>query len=90
MDELEERLAQIEQYSGLMFSREEIADILDVDRQLLTELLEDGDYLRAFKKGRLLREAQLRKAIFDLAANGSSPAQAFAAKLIENAKMEDK
>ena len=90
MDELEERLAQIEQYSGLMFSREEIADILDVDRQLLTELLEDGDYLRAFKKGRLLREAQLRKAIFDLAANGSSPAQAFAAKLIENAKMEVK
>ena len=90
MDELEERLAQIEQYSGLMFSREEIADILDVDRQLLTELLDDGDYLRAFKKGRLLREAQLRKAIFDLAANGSSPAQAFAAKLIENAKMEDK
>ncbi len=90
MDELEERLAQIEQYSGLMFSREEIADILDVDRQLLTELLDEGDYLRAFKKGRLLREAQLRKAIFDLAANGSSPAQAFAAKLIENAKMEDK
>jgi len=90
MDELEERLAQIEEYSGLMFSREEIADILDVDRQLLTELLDDGDYLRAFKKGRLLREAQLRKAIFDLAANGSSPAQAFAAKLIENAKMEDK
>jgi len=90
MDELAERLAQIEEYSGLMFSREEIADILDVDRQLLTELLEDGDYLRAFKKGRLLREAQLRKAIFDLAANGSSPAQAFAAKLIENAKMEDK
>ena len=90
MDELEERLAQIEEYSGLMFSREEIADILDVDRQLLTELLEDGDYLRAFKKGRLLREAQLRKAIFDLAANGSSPAQAFAVKLIENAKMEDK
>lgn len=90
MDELEERLAQIEEYSGLMFSREEIADILDVDRQLLTELLEDGYYQRAFKKGRLLREAQLRKAIFDLAANGSSPAQAFAAKLIENAKMEDK
>ena len=90
MDELEERLAQIEEYSGLMFSREEIADILDVDRQLLTELLDEGDYLRAFKKGRLLREAQLRKAIFDLAANGSSPAQAFAAKLIENAKMEDK
>ena len=83
-------LSQIEQYSGLMFSREEIADILDVDRQLLTELLDEGDYLRAFKKGRLLREAQLRKAIFDLAANGSSPAQAFAAKLIENAKMEDK
>ena len=90
MDELEERLAQIEEYSSLMFSREEIADILDVDRQLLTELLEDGEYQRAFKKGRLLREAQLRKAIFDLAANGSSPAQAFAAKLIENAKMEDK
>jgi hypothetical protein len=39
--------------------------------------------------GRLKCEAIVRKSIFDLAGNGSSPAQAFAMKLIENAKMDD-
>ena len=86
----DELLSQIEQYSGLMFSKDEIASILELDSEEFINCLEDPQADKAFKKGRLLRDAELRKAIFDLAANGSSPAQAFAAKLIENAKMDDK
>lgn len=89
--EREELLQQVEEFAGLMFSRDEIADIIDIDRQRFTEMVTDkeDDVQKAFRRGRLLREAQVRKSIFDLAGNGSSPAQAFAAKLIENAKMED-
>ena len=83
-------LSQIEQYSGLMFSKDEIASILELELEEFEKCLDDPQAGKAFKKGRLLRDAELRKAIFDLAANGSSPAQAFATKLIENAKMDDK
>lgn len=87
----EETLLELEKYSGLMFSIPDIADILELDEQeLKIILLERGEPGRkAFKRGRLLMEAKIRQSIFDLASNGSSPAQAFAVKLIDNAKMED-
>ena len=74
-----------------MFSKEEIAVILEVDPAELVVLLQDQDNIafRAFQRGRLKREAEVRKGIFDLAQNGSSPAQTFAMKIIENAKMDD-
>ena len=74
-----------------MFSKEEIAVILEVDPVQLVDLLEDQDnpVFRAFQRGRLKREAEVRKGIFDLAQNGSSPAQTFAMKLIDNAKAND-
>jgi len=57
----------------------------------LSELLREtqSPAFRAFQRGRLKREAELRKGIFDLAQNGSSPAQTMAIKLIENAKADD-
>ena len=74
-----------------MFTKEEIAVILEVDPVQLHTVLEEQDnpVFRAFQRGRLKREADVRKGIFDLAQNGSSPAQAFAMKIIENAKMDD-
>jgi len=65
--------------------------ILEVDPAELRTLLEDQDnpIFTAFQRGRLKREAEVRKGIFDLAQNGSSPAQTFAMKLIENAKADD-
>lgn len=74
-----------------MFTKEEIAVILEVDPASLISLLQDQDnsVFKAFQKGRLKREAEVRKGIFDLAQNGSSPAQTFAMKLIENAKAND-
>ena len=84
-------IAELENYASLMFTRDEIAIILEVDPMQLKKVLKNGDSaaFRAFQRGRLKREAEVRKGIFDLALNGSSPAQAFAIKIIENAKMDD-
>ena len=74
-----------------MFSKEEIAVILEVDPSYLKELLQDksSPIFRNFYSARLKREALIRQGIFELAENGSSPAQTFAMKLIENAKAND-
>jgi hypothetical protein len=84
-------ITEVETYASLMFTKEEIAVILEVDPAELSLLLQEQDnpVFKAFQKGRLKREAEVRKGIFDLAQNGSSPAQTFAMKLIENAKAGD-
>jgi len=84
-------ITEVETHASLMFTKDEIAVILEVDPAELGTLLEDQDnpVFKAFQRGRLKREAEVRKGIFDLAQNGSSPAQTFAMKLIENAKADD-
>jgi hypothetical protein len=91
IDQNESFIAEVETYASLMFTKEEIAVILEVDPGELITLLQDQDnpVFRSFQRGRLKREAEVRKGIFDLAQNGSSPAQSFAMKLIENAKAND-
>ena len=91
IDQNESFITEVETYASLMFTKEEIAVILEVDPSELKILLKDQDnpVFKAFQRGRLKREAEVRKGIFDLAHNGSSPAQAFAMKIIENAKMDD-
>ena len=91
IEQNETLIAEVETYASLMFSKEEIALILEVDPSELKDFFKEQDTptFRAFRRGRLKREAQVRQGIFDLAQNGSSPAQAFAMKLIENAKMDD-
>ena len=91
IEQNESFITEVETYASLMFSKEEIAVILEVDSVQLVDLLEDQDnpVFRAFQRGRLKREAEVRKGIFDLAQNGSSPAQTFAMKLIDNAKAND-
>jgi len=91
IDQNESFLSDLESYSALMFARNEIAVIMEVDPDALSDLLTDkqSPAYKAFQRGRLKREAELRKGIFDLAQNGSSPAQTMAIKLIENAKADD-
>ena len=91
IDQNESFLSDLESYSALMFTRGEIAVIMEVDQNELSDLLMDkqSPAYKAFQRGRLKREAELRKGIFDLASNGSSPAQTLALKLIENAKTDD-
>jgi hypothetical protein len=86
----EKFLEDLETYASLMFTKSEIAIILEIPAQTLLEAIADNSpALTAFQRGRLKREAEIRKGIFDLAQNGSSPAQTFAMKLIENAKADD-
>jgi len=91
IEQNESFITEVETYASLMFSKEEIAVILEVDPVQLVDLLEDQDnpVFRAFQRGRLKREAEVRKGSVDLAQKGSSPAQTFAMKLIENAKAND-
>jgi len=91
IDQNESFITEVETYASLMFSKDEIAVILEIDPAELAVLVQDQDTpaFRAFQRGRLKREAEVRKGIFDLAQNGSSPAQTFAMKLIENAKAND-
>ena len=91
IDQNESFITEVETYASLMFSKEEIAVIMEVEPIELKALLQDqvNPVFRAFQRGRLKREAEVRKGIFDLAQNGSSPAQAFAMKIIENAKLDD-
>ena len=74
-----------------MFTKKEIAVFLEMEPDDLKEIIEslDAQARKRFAIGRLKCEAEVRKSIFELAKNGSSPAQAFAFKLIENAKMDD-
>ena len=74
--EKSERDNELEHLGSLMFSREEASIILDGG---------DDPYLR----GRLKCEAEVRKSIMELAKAGSSPAQAMAMRLIENARIQE-
>ncbi len=87
----EQQLTELEEFASLMFKVEEIALIMEVDPKELSETIKDPDtpQFKAFQKGRLEKEAEVRTSIFTLAKNGSSPAQLSALKLIENAKMDD-
>lgn len=84
-------LASIEEMSSLMLAKNDIATILELDQEEFIELLDDkqGDPWKRFQTGRMKTIAQVRKSIFELASNGSSPAQTEAMKLIREAKMDD-
>lgn len=78
----EEILKYAEELGGLFFSDEEIAEILE------TPTL-DPSVRRAVRKGALLAEAQLRKSVIKLAMDGSSPAQGFAMRMLDQQKRKD-
>ena len=74
-----------------MFTKKELAFFLELPFQEFNEMINDdgSEEQKAFITGRMKQEADIRKSIFDLAANGSSPAQTEAMKLIREAKMDD-
>ena len=86
----EDQLNELEAMAKLMLSKSDIAIILEVDEHDFMEIMEDkqADPYRRFQSGRMKSIAEVRKSIFDLAANGSSPAQTEAMKLIREALME--
>ena len=87
----EDLLAQIEEMSSLMLNKNDIATLLELDPDEFVNILEDkaGEAWKRFQTGRMKTITQVRKSIFELAANGSSPAQTEAMKIIRESKMED-
>jgi len=76
----EEQLKAVEEMSSLFFSPADISDNLELDQdnsELFLSLIElkQGPVYKAFRRGRLRTEVQLREAVRMAAMNGSSPAQ---------------
>ena len=85
----EEILSNVSRMAGAAFSIEEIAEVLEIEPSIikLTYMDKESQFYKAYRKGFLARELELRERIFKDARNGSSPAQAQALKLLEQAKI---
>ena len=72
-----------------MMTDQEICTLLEIDPDDYRELMRDktSEAYSIVTKARLSKEAIVRKSIMDCAAQGSSPAQAMAMKLIEREKL---
>lgn len=75
----EEQAQEIEQLAGYFFTEDEVVEITGI------EATRPG-FKKAFRKGSLLAEAEIRKSIIELAKAGSSPAQTLAWKMLESQK----
>lgn len=78
----DEQLEEVRELAGCFFSEEEIKEIMELDRTC-------PEFKKACRTGYLKSEAELRKSIFQLANNGSSPAQTLAIKMIEAHKRKE-
>jgi hypothetical protein len=74
------QLDEVQSLAGLMFSESEIITIMGLDDNVMP----GDDFKKSFLKGKLIKQAELRKSIFDLAINGSSPAQILANDIIKS------
>lgn len=83
-----EQQTEIEELASLFFTDEEIVVIMQLPDDTLQRLNVDDFYL-PFKRGRLKKEAELRKSIFNLAVNGSSPAQILATQIIKDSELKN-
>lgn len=73
----QESLQKIEEFSELQFRPSQIATILEIDVDLFLEEIESetGNVFKAFVRGQLKGEAEVRKSILNMARQGSTPAQ---------------
>lgn len=81
MNMTEEQLKEVESMAGLFFSVEKICANLELDEKTTeyykacVETNGDYDFTRAYNKGRLTTEIELRQSIKQASLNGSNPAQ---------------
>jgi hypothetical protein len=85
-----EILKEIEKFGALAFNPEQLAIILEMDKQQIIQALDDknSDIHKAYFKGVLTREAELRSVVFDQALSGSTPAQAVAIGYFEKLRLD--
>jgi hypothetical protein len=79
---IKEHVKEIEELASLFFSSEEIREITGLNP-------EDPQFKKAYRRGSLKSEAEIRKSIIQLAKDGSSPAQTLAWKMVESTKREE-
>ncbi len=82
----EEILNSVERMAGAAFTLEDIADIIETDATILHIAMEDKThpFRKAYRKGFLQRQLELRERIFKDAKHGSSPAQTIANRLMDD------
>jgi len=88
----EEQLQEIEAMAGVLFSEKETALALGLDVAAFAMQMEDeaSPEYRAYQKGRLQSLYKVRKNVFDMAANGSGPAQTLVTKLFNDYAWKEK
>jgi hypothetical protein len=89
----EEQLAAIEEMAGHGFSYSDIGLVIGTDQQNSNEVIDalnnqTHEANRSFMKGFLKSQLELRQRIFIDAKNGSSPAQALAKKILDDAEFK--
>lgn len=80
----DQELKTVEDHAGCFFSPDQILIIMGKEESCKNE----AAFKRSYQKGRLIKEAAIRKSIIELAIGGSSPAQAAAMLMIENSKLD--
>lgn len=86
MELTDDQLAEIEVFGANFFNPNQIAIVLGVDPDELTDELTDNETLgyKSYQRGRLMTTLEIRKSIITLAKQGSGPAQTLAMRMIEN------
>jgi len=81
MNLTEEQLKEVEAMAGLFFTVEYICVVLELDSETADyfdsciSVKNNHPFVKAYFRGRLLAEVQLRTAVKQAALNGSNPAQ---------------
>jgi hypothetical protein len=75
----EEQQSEIEELAGYFFTEDEVEEISGISKNA-------QGFKKAFRKGSLIAEAEIRKSIIELAKAGSSPAQTLAWRMLESQK----
>lgn len=79
---------KIEDLAGCFFTPDDIAIVLQLDLNEFNGIrFEMDDFRIPYQRGKLLKEAEVRKAILKMAVAGSSPAQLMAVEIIDKARL---
>jgi hypothetical protein len=91
-DITEEQLQMVEDMGAVLFNPEEAALAIGIDVGGFLVQMDDvtSDIYKRYHKGRLLAMYKVRKNVFDMAANGSGPAQQLVEKYVKEYGWKEK
>lgn len=91
MELTEKQLDELEEWAGSLFSPAKVALIMDLDERKLSEAIasKSGMPYRRYMRGKLMSEGKIRKAVFEMAAQGSNPAQTLALDIMEKSRIDE-